>query len=282
MDENEINGSKLNKKEETVKKLQKMHVDFFDKVEKNTRLFFTIIIAICVFVLMFSLIYLSTKVKFNNELNVYTTKSGRNKIQFSIEESDIYINDFISSTEEIPIKKENELSSVIYTEVSNFEETENFVIQADLPNINISEEENISEFQLIKDKIKEVGNQIQAMRVVFEGNNKLTFNYYAYYYQNSLSFGYSYYETFGDKTVTNAESIVYNAETKRLMTFDEYLKAMRLDEKKISAALREIIRREKLKHKYNKRNTFFLIKDDGIVDILLEDNVTIKMQVIKD
>ncbi len=258
--------------------INKIHEKIFSIIDKNSKTFYILVGILCFLILVFSFIYFGSRVKFNEETNKYTSKIGKDVFEYNVKTDNIYTNSFLSDTDEIPLIKEQELSSLIFTEISHNEETENFNIQADIPKINISSDLNIKEFNKVKEKLNYINERIQMIRTVFEGNNELKFNYYAYYYQNSLSFGYEYYEKFQNNVISETDSFVYNVDKNRMMSFDEYLKSRQIRETKISAALREIIRREKLKYKYNKRNRNYSIEDDGSINLNIDNTTSINIR----
>ena len=190
-----------------------------------------------------------------------------------------FTNDFYSNTDDITIEKENEYSSLVYTDFSSIEENENLKINADLPEINISSKLSITEINQAREKIRDINERIQTIRTVFEGNNKLNFDYYAYYYQDTLSFGYSYYENFNNVVSSEDFSFVYNSDKKKTLTLAEYLKTRNANEAKISEVLKEIIRREKLKYKYNKKTNNFYVDSKGDINLIIDKNRTLKINI---
>lgn len=246
-------------------------MSFFKKIDEKSGAFYFIIALICFVIFVATMVYSFTKVQFNPEIGTYLVKGGGNVFELQIERKSPYFNEFISDTEDIQVKKENDVSSLIFTDFINYEETDNFKIQANLPKINISSELNIIEFEKIKDKIVDINDRISTIRTVFEGDNQLNFNYYASYYQNTLSFGYSYYENFNNAIVSEKNSLVYDFNRNKTLSFSEYLNSRGFTESKISGAIREVIRREKLKHKYNKRTKFFYVDSGGIINLILND-----------
>lgn len=266
-----------NSKEEVVQKLTNLNEAFFKKIDEKSGVFYFFIAIICFLIFVISIVYFLTKVKYDPETKVYSAKSGKNVYELRLVHETPYSNDFSSDTEDIPIEKDSDLSSLIYTEMTTLEETGNVKFNVSLPKINISSEFKLKDIEKIKNKIIEVNERVQTIRTIFEGDNQLNFNYYAYYYQNALSFGYSYYEDFDNNIVSDRVSFVYDVNRKKVMTFSEYLKSRKISEDKISAAIREIIRREKLKYKYNKRTKFYYIEPDSTINLIIDDNTKISI-----
>ncbi len=266
--------------QERIQKLNNINNSFFKKVDEKSGVFYLVIALVCFIIFVATMVYSFSKLDFDEKTNVYMTKSGNKIYEFRLERSTPYFNNFLTDSEDIIIKKENDLSSLVYTDYISYEETDNFKINASLPKLNISPELKIKEFEKIKDKIIDINDRITTIRTVFEGDNQLNFDYYATYYQNTLSFGYSYYESFNNVIVSDTNSLVFNAEKNKMMSFNEYLKSRSVSESKISEAIREIIRREKLKHKYNKRTKFFYIEPNGSINLIIDGdsriNITVK------
>ena len=273
LENKEVNS---NLSENNFEKIQK---SFFEKVDEKSGTFFFIIAILCFVIFVISLVYFATKVRYDKEENFYTAKKGRNIYTFKIEEVNHFTNDFYSNTDDITIEKENEYSSLVYTDFSSIEENENLKINADLPEINISSKLSITEINQAKEKIRDINERIQTIRTVFEGNNKLNFDYYAYYYQDTLSFGYSYYENFNNVVSSEDFSFVYNSDKKKTLTLAEYLKTRNANEAKISEVLKEIIRREKLKYKYNKKTNNFYVDSKGDINLIIDKNRTLKINI---
>lgn len=265
--------------EETLKKLNNTKNSFFKKLDEKSGVFYLIIAVICLLIFVITIVYFYTRVKFDSETETYIVRDKSRIYELKLENITPYSNDFNTDTEDIILKKENDLSSLIYTEYSSSEQTDNIKINASIPKINISSDFNIKELEKIKEKIVDINDRILTVRTVFEGDNQLNFNYYASYYQNTLSFGYSYYENFNKITTIEKDSFVYNVEKNKMMTFNEYLNSRDMTESKISEAIREIIRREKLKHKYNKKTKFYYIESNGIINLILDDNSKISIVV---
>ena len=266
--------------QERIQKLNNINNSFFKKVDEKSGVFYLVIALVCFIIFVATMVYSFSKLDFDEKTNVYMTKSGNKIYEFRLERSTPYFNNFLTDSEDIIIKKENDLSSLVYTDYISYEETDNFKINASLPKLNISTELKIKELEKIKDKIIDINDRITTIRTVFEGDNQLNFDYYATYYQNTLSFGYSYYESFNNVIVSDTNSLVFNAEKNKMMSFNEYLKSRSVSESKISEAIREIIRREKLKHKYNKRTKFFYIEPNGSINLIIDGdsriNITVK------
>lgn len=262
-----------------VQKLVNFNESFFKKVDEKSGVFYFFIAITCFLIFIISLVYFFTKVKFNSETKIYSTKSAKNIYELKLEYDTPYINDFISDTEEINLKKENELSSLVYTEISTNEDTGNVKFNVNLPKINISPEIQVKEIEVVKNKLIDVNNRLQTIRTVFKGNNKLNFSYYAYYYQNTLSFGYSYYENFMDNVTSDNSGFVYDVNKNKILTFNEYLKLRNINEEKLSTAIKEIIRREKLKYKYNKKTKNFYIDSTGIINLMFDEKVRLRIEI---
>ena len=217
--------------------------------------------------------------KFDKKTQTYLTKSDGKVYELKLENDIQYMNDFISDTKDIPFERENKLSSLVFTELSTFEETKNFKFNVYIPKINILLNKKVDDIEEIKQKIIDVNERVNIIRTVFEGNNKLNFKYYAYYYQNALSFGYSYYEDFQNNIIDERRSFVLDANTNQIMTYEEYLKSREIDEKKLSIAIKEIIRREKLKYKYNKKTKDYYINEKGSINLIIDNNKRIEINI---
>lgn len=274
-----ISSEEVNNTQDTLHKIEGFGESVFKKIDEKSGVFYFFIAIICFLVFVISIIYFMTKVQFNKETNTYVTKNGRDVYELKLDIVTPYDNSFTSDTEEIELQKETELSSLVFTDMTSYEETENVKINANIPKLNISPELNITEINKMQNKISDIQSKIQTIRTVFEGNNQLNFSYYAHYYKHTLSFGYSYYENFNNTIINEKESFVYSVGKKKMMTFDEYLRSRSISEDKISSAVREIIRREKLKYKYNKKTKEFFIEPTGNITLIIDDKTKITIKI---
>lgn len=272
---NNINDNKIS----ILKKITDFSEYIFKKIDEKSGFFYLIIAIICFLIFIISLVYFFTKVKFDKKTQTYLTKSDGKVYELKLENDIQYMNDFISDTKDIPFERENKLSSLVFTELSTFEETKNFKFNVYIPKINILLNKKVDDIEEIKQKIIDVNERVNIIRTVFEGNNKLNFKYYAYYYQNALSFGYSYYEDFQNNIIDERRSFVLDANTNQIMTYEEYLKSREIDEKKLSIAIKEIIRREKLKYKYNKKTKDYYINEKGSINLIIDNNKRIEINI---
>ncbi len=274
-----INNESKQNKEGTITKLNRISDSFFKKVDEKSGIFYFIIASICFVVFVSAMIYSINKLKFNEESETYTMKNKGKKIELKLEKESPYFNDFLTDTEEVLIKKENDLSSLVYRDKQHYEETDNVKIRVNLPKINISSELNNKEIKEIQEKIIDINDKISTVRTIFEGNNELNLNYYASYYQNVLSFGYSYYENVNNSVTSENNSFVYDANRNKMISFSEYINSRNISEKKLSDAIKEIIRLEKLKYKYNKKNKSFYIETDGSINLILDNKSKLKITI---